>query len=76
MDKYKTYWLNLQSFLIIGGKKNYHQKSPRRTSMDKIIEWVEKEGNKKSVSFSDSSSNNSSSSGSVRGSISGGNIAK
>ncbi|CAB4485461.1 unnamed protein product [Rhizophagus irregularis] len=52
-----------------------HQKSPRRTSMDKIIEWVEKEGNKKSVSFSDSSSsNNSSSSG--RGSISGGNIAK
>ncbi|PKY61510.1 hypothetical protein RhiirA4_486581 [Rhizophagus irregularis] len=49
-----------------------HQKSPRRTSMDKIIEWVEKEGNKKSVSFSDnSSSNNSSSSGSVRGSISG-----
>src|ERR1051325_3429009 len=32
-----------------------HQKSPRRTSMDKIIEWVEKEGNKKSVSFSDSS---------------------
>src|ERR1051325_6200775 len=33
-----------------------HQKSPRRTSMDKIIEWVEKEGNKKSVSFSDSSS--------------------
>src|ERR1044072_6611592 len=52
-----------------------HQKSPRRTSMDKIIEWVEKEGNKKSVSFSDSSSsNNSSSSG--RGSISGGNIVK
>ena len=46
--------------------------------MDKIIEWVEKEGNKKSVSFSDnsSSSNNSSSSGSVRGSIGGGNIAK
>ena len=54
-----------------------HQKSPRRTSMDKIIEWVEKEGNKKSVSFSDSSSsNNSSSSGSIRGSIGGGNIAK
>ncbi|POG81140.1 hypothetical protein GLOIN_2v1510815 [Rhizophagus irregularis DAOM 181602=DAOM 197198] len=54
-----------------------HQKSPRRTSIDKIIEWVEKEGNKKSVSFSDSSSsNNSSSSGSVRGSIGGGNIAK
>uniref|UniRef100_U9UQU0 Uncharacterized protein n=2 Tax=Rhizophagus irregularis TaxID=588596 RepID=U9UQU0_RHIID len=54
-----------------------HQKSPRRTSMDKIIEWVEKEGNKKSVSFSDnSSSKNSSSSGSVRGSISKGNIAK
>ena len=55
-----------------------HQKSPRRTSMDKIIEWVEKEGNKKSVSFSDnsSSSNNSSSSGSIRGSISEGNIAK
>ncbi|UZO04396.1 uncharacterized protein OCT59_024782 [Rhizophagus irregularis] len=50
-----------------------HQKSPRRTSMDKIIEWVEKEGNKKSVSFSDnSSSKNSSSSGSVRGSISKG----
>ncbi|KAF0408423.1 hypothetical protein F8M41_008502 [Gigaspora margarita] len=24
-----------------------HQKSPRRTSVDKIIEWVEKEGNKK-----------------------------
>ncbi|RGB21936.1 hypothetical protein C1646_776959 [Rhizophagus diaphanus] len=49
-----------------------HRKSPRRTSIDKIIEWVEKEGNKKSVSFSDSSSsNNSSSSGSVRGSIGG-----
>jgi hypothetical protein len=48
--------------------------------MNKIIEWVEKEGNKKSVSFSDSnssnSSNNSSSSGSIRGSIGGGNIAK
>jgi len=45
--------------------------------MDKIIEWVEKEENKKSVSFSDSgSSNNSSSSGSIRGSIGGGNIAK
>ena len=58
----------------------HHQKSPRRTSIDKIIEWVEKEGNKKSVSFSDSnssnSSNNRSSSGSVRGSIGGGNIAK
>src|SRR5687767_11734452 len=25
-----------------------HQKSPRRTSIDKIIEWVKKEGNKKS----------------------------
>ncbi|CAG8813656.1 36725_t:CDS:2, partial [Racocetra persica] len=24
-----------------------HQKSPRKTSIDKIIEWVEKEGNKK-----------------------------
>ncbi|GBC01497.1 hypothetical protein RclHR1_04200015 [Rhizophagus clarus] len=33
-----------------------HQKSPRRTSIDKIIEWVKKEGNKKSVSFSDSNS--------------------
>ena len=54
-----------------------HQKSPRRTSMDKIIEWVEKEGNKKSVSFSDSSSsNNSSGSGSIRGSIGVGNIVK
>ncbi|KAF0467818.1 hypothetical protein F8M41_025935 [Gigaspora margarita] len=39
-----------------------HQKSPRRTSVDKIIEWVEKEGNKKVVSFSDSSSSNSSNS--------------
>ncbi|KAF0484554.1 hypothetical protein F8M41_022968 [Gigaspora margarita] len=37
-----------------------HQKSPRRTSVDKIIELVEKEGNKKVVSFSDSSSSNSS----------------
>ena len=45
--------------------------------MDKIIEWVEKKGNKKSVSFSDSSSsNNSSSSGRVRRNISKGNIAK
>ena len=55
----------------------HHQKPPRRTSIDKIIEWVEKEGNKKVVSFSDSSSsNNSSSSGSVRESIGGGNIVK
>src|SRR6266498_3991643 len=37
----------------------YHQKSPRRTFMDKIIEWVEKEENKKVVSFSDSSSSSS-----------------
>src|ERR1051325_244958 len=37
-----------------------HQKSPRRTSMDKIIEWVEKEENKKVVSFNSSSSSNSS----------------
>ncbi|RIA99446.1 hypothetical protein C1645_811479 [Glomus cerebriforme] len=45
-----------------------HQKSPiRTTSMDKIIEWVEKEGNKKSVSFSNSSSS---------GSIGGGNSGK
>ncbi|GBC45087.2 hypothetical protein GLOIN_2v1587402 [Rhizophagus irregularis DAOM 181602=DAOM 197198] len=36
-----------------------HQKSPRTTSMDKIIAWVEKEGNKKVVSFSDSSSSSS-----------------
>jgi hypothetical protein len=38
----------------------HHQKSPRTTSMDKIIAWIEKEGNKKSVSFSDSSSSSSS----------------
>ena len=38
-----------------------HQKIPRRTSMDKIIEWVEKEGNKKVVSFSNSSSSSNSS---------------
>src|ERR1044071_4065590 len=38
-----------------------HQKTPRRTSMDKIIEWVEKEGNKKVVSFSNSSSSSNSS---------------
>ncbi len=55
----------------------HHQKLPRRISIDKIIKWVEKEKNKKSVSFSDSSSsNNSSSSGSVRGSIIEGNIVK
>ena len=42
----------------------------------KIIEWVEKEGNKKVVSFSNSSSsNNGSSSGSVSG-IGGGNVVK
>jgi hypothetical protein len=32
-----------------------HQKSPKRTSMDKIIKWVEKKGNKKVISFSNSS---------------------
>ncbi|CAB4438740.1 unnamed protein product [Rhizophagus irregularis] len=36
-----------------------HQKSPRTTSMDKIIAYVEKEGNKKVVSFSNSSSSSS-----------------
>ncbi len=55
----------------------WYQKSPRRISIDKIIEWVKKKRNKKSVSFFDSSSsNNSSNSGSIREKISGGNIAK
>ena len=49
----------------------------RRTSMDKIIEWVEKEGNKKVVSFSNSSSNSSSSNRSNNSNtFSGGSIAK
>ena len=36
-----------------------HQKTPRTTSMDKIIPWVEREG-KKRVSFANNSSNSSS----------------
>ncbi|RGB28175.1 hypothetical protein C1646_768153 [Rhizophagus diaphanus] len=44
-----------------------HQKSP---SMDKIIEWIEKEGNKKSVSFSDRNSSNSSNNSSNSGEVS------
>ena len=38
-----------------------HQKTPRTTSMDKIISWVEREG-KKRVSFANNSSSSSSSS--------------
>ena len=44
-----------------------HQKIPRETTMDKIIEWIEKEGNKKLVSFSNNNSNNSSASNTFSG---------
>ena|SRR5687767_9959460 len=52
-----------------------HQKSSR-TSMDKIIVWVEKEENKKVVSFNDSSSSSSSNKSNNSNTFSGGSSAK